>query len=125
LAEVEQSLVGGVSRRVILGFTCGLGHARLLSGLVADGPASESEKIARTGLAGDVVVCPVIVGKAYKLETVVRAPPPTSSACRWCHGGIDVPFSEHACVRRWRMLGRSEGCSTPWKHRDACRRPRT
>jgi hypothetical protein len=51
LAEVE-SLLGGVSRRVVLGFTSGLGHTSLLFGLVADGPASESEEIARTGLAG-------------------------------------------------------------------------
>jgi hypothetical protein len=50
LAEVE-SLLGGVSRRVVLGFTCGLGHASLMFGLVAVGPASASEEIARTGLA--------------------------------------------------------------------------
>jgi hypothetical protein len=74
LAEVE-SFLGGVSRRVILGFTRGLSHARLLLGLEADRPASESEEIARTRLAGDVAVCLVIVGKAWKLEIVVRAPP--------------------------------------------------
>jgi hypothetical protein len=47
LAEVE-SLLGGVSRRVVLGFTSGLGHASMLFGLVADGSASEGEEIART-----------------------------------------------------------------------------
>ena len=40
LPEVE-SLLGGVSRRVVLGFTRGLGHTCLLFGLVVDGPASE------------------------------------------------------------------------------------
>jgi hypothetical protein len=74
LPEVE-SLLSGVSRRVVLGFTHGLGHTSLLFGLVADGPASEGEEIARTRLAGDVVVCLVSVGKACALETVVRAPP--------------------------------------------------
>jgi hypothetical protein len=49
LAEVE-SLLGGVNRRVILGFTSGLGHTSLLFGLVADGPASESEEIAERDL---------------------------------------------------------------------------
>jgi hypothetical protein len=72
LAEVE-SLLGGVSRRVVLGFTSGLGHTSLLFLLVADGSASESEKIARTRLAGAAVVCLVSVGKACELETVVRA----------------------------------------------------
>jgi hypothetical protein len=47
LAEVE-SLLGGVTRRVILGFTSGLGHTSMLFGHVADGPACEGEKIART-----------------------------------------------------------------------------
>jgi hypothetical protein len=47
LAEVD-SLLGGVSRRVILCFTSGLGHTSMLFGLVADGPASEGEEIART-----------------------------------------------------------------------------
>jgi hypothetical protein len=74
LAEVE-SFLGSVSRTVVLGFTSALGHASLLFGLAADGPASESEEIARTRLAGVVVVCPVSVGKACKLVTVVRAPP--------------------------------------------------
>jgi hypothetical protein len=73
LAEVE-SLLGGISRRVVLGFTRGLGHTSMLFGLVADGPASEGEEIARTGLAGAVVVCPVSVGKVCELEAVVRAP---------------------------------------------------
>jgi hypothetical protein len=73
LGEVE-SLFGGVSRRVTLGFTSGLGYTRLLFGLVADGPASEGEDIARTGLAGATIVCTVRVGKTCKLETVVRAP---------------------------------------------------
>jgi hypothetical protein len=45
LAEVE-SLLGGVSRRVVLGFASGLGHTCLLFGLIADGPASEGEEIA-------------------------------------------------------------------------------
>jgi hypothetical protein len=70
-----ESLLGSIRRRVVLGFTRGLGHTVLLFGLVADGPASEGEEKARTGLAGVVVVCPVSVGKAYELETVVRAPP--------------------------------------------------
>jgi hypothetical protein len=74
LAEVE-SLLGGVSRRVVLGFTSGLGHTSMLFGLVANGPASEREEIPRTRLAGAAVVCPVSVGKACELETVVRAPP--------------------------------------------------
>jgi hypothetical protein len=74
LAEVE-SLLGGVSRRIVLGFTSGLGHTSILFGLVADGPASEGEEIARTRLAGVDVVCSVNVGKSCKLETVVRAPP--------------------------------------------------
>jgi hypothetical protein len=39
LPEVE-SLLGGISRRVVLGFTRGLGHTCLLLGLVADGPSS-------------------------------------------------------------------------------------
>jgi hypothetical protein len=79
LAEVE-SLLGGVSRRVVLGFTSKLGHPSMLLGLVADGPASESDEIARTGLAGAAVVCPFNFGKACKLETVVRAPPPQRHA---------------------------------------------
>jgi hypothetical protein len=74
LPEVE-SLLGGIRRIVVLGFTRGLGHTSLLFGLVADGPASKCEEIARTGLACAVVVCPVSVGKACELETVVRAPP--------------------------------------------------
>jgi hypothetical protein len=92
LPEVE-SLLGGISRRVVISFTRGLGHTCMLFGLVTDGPASEGEEIVRTGLAGAAVVCPVSVGKAYELETVVRAPPPMSSACRWCHGGIEEPSS--------------------------------
>jgi hypothetical protein len=36
LAEVE-SLLGGASRRRILGFTSGLGHTSVLFGLVGDG----------------------------------------------------------------------------------------
>jgi hypothetical protein len=126
LAEVE-SLLGGVGRKVVLGFASGLGHTSLLFGLVADGSATESEEIARTRLAGVVVVCPVSVGKACELETVVRAPPhpPTSGACRWCHGGIARPFLGPASVRPWGMLGRSRECSTPWRHRDACKRPLT
>jgi hypothetical protein len=76
LAEVE-SLLGGVSRKVLLGFTRGLGHTSLLFGLADDGPASEGEEVARTGLAGAPVVCPISVGKASKSETVViRVPPP-------------------------------------------------
>jgi hypothetical protein len=63
LAEVEP-LLGGVSCRVVLGFTSGLCHTSLLFGLVADGPASDSEEVARTGLACTAVVCPVSVGKA-------------------------------------------------------------
>jgi hypothetical protein len=43
--------------------------------LVADVPASEGEDIARTRPAGANLVCPVRVGKACKLETVVRASP--------------------------------------------------
>jgi hypothetical protein len=74
LPEIE-SLLGGVSRRLVLGFTRGLGHTSLLFGLVADGPASESKEIARTRLASVAVVCPVSVGKARELGTVVRAPP--------------------------------------------------
>jgi hypothetical protein len=74
LAEVE-SLLGGISRRVVFGFKRGLGHTSMLFGLVIDGPASEGEDIARTGLAGPVVVCQVSVGKASELKTVVRAPP--------------------------------------------------
>jgi hypothetical protein len=66
LAEVE-SLLGGVSRRVVLGFTSGWGHTSLLFGLVGDGSASESEDVARTGLAGAAVVFPVSVGKACEL----------------------------------------------------------
>jgi hypothetical protein len=69
-----ESLLGGVGRRVVLGFASGLGHTSLLFGLVDDGPASERAEIARTRLAGAVVVCPIIVGKACELETVVRAP---------------------------------------------------
>jgi hypothetical protein len=75
LPEVE-SLLGGISRREVLGFTRGLGHTSMLFGLVTDGPASEGEEIARAGLAGVAVVCPVSVGKACDLENVVRAPPP-------------------------------------------------
>jgi hypothetical protein len=47
----------------------------MLFGLVADGPASEIEEIARTTLAGAAVVCAVSAGNACKFETVVRAPP--------------------------------------------------
>jgi hypothetical protein len=47
LAVVE-SLLGGVCRRVVLGFTSGLGHASMLFGLVAYGSASDGEEIART-----------------------------------------------------------------------------
>jgi hypothetical protein len=47
LAEVE-FLLDGASRRVVLGFTSGLGHTSLLFELVTDGPASEGEEIART-----------------------------------------------------------------------------
>jgi hypothetical protein len=75
LAEVE-SLLGGVSRKVIFGFISGLGHTSMVFGLVAYGPASEGEEIARTGLAGVAVVCPFSVGKACKLEIVVLAAPP-------------------------------------------------
>jgi hypothetical protein len=90
----EESLLGGVSRRVVLGFKGGLSHTSLLFGLVVDGPASEGEEIARTRLARVVIVCPVSVGKACELETVGRGPPPpTSCACRWCHGGNEGPFS--------------------------------
>jgi hypothetical protein len=87
LPELE-SLLGGISRRIVLGFTRGLGHTCRLFGLVTDGPASVGKEIAQTGLAGAAVVCPVSVGKACELETVVRAPP-TPCACRWCHGGIE------------------------------------
>jgi hypothetical protein len=75
LPEME-SLLGGIRRKVVLGFARGLGHTCILFGLVGDGPASEGEEIARTGLAGAVVVGPISVGKACELETVVRAPPP-------------------------------------------------
>jgi hypothetical protein len=75
LAEVE-SLLGGVNRRVVLGFASGLGHTILLFGLVVDGPASDSEEVARTGLAGAADVYPASVGKACKLEAVVHALPP-------------------------------------------------
>jgi hypothetical protein len=118
-----ESLLGGISRKVSLGFTSGLGHISLLFGLVADGPASDSEEVARTGLAGAAVVCQVSVGKACKLEAVVRARPQSLGACRWCHGVIEVPLSVPACGRPRGMLGRSHGCSTLWKHRDAWRRP--
>jgi hypothetical protein len=101
LAEVE-SLLGGA--RVVLGFTSGLGHTSLLFGIVTDGPASEGEEIARTRLAGVAVVFPFNVGKARELENVVRALP-TSSACRWCHGGIGVPSSWPTSVRPWGKLG--------------------
>jgi hypothetical protein len=74
LSEVE-SLIGGVSRRVVLGFTRGLSHTSLLFGLVTDGPASEGEEIAKARLAGGAVVGPVMVGKACELEAVVHAPP--------------------------------------------------
>jgi hypothetical protein len=74
LAEVE-SLLGGVSRRIILGFTSELGHTSLLFRLVTDGPASEGEKLARTRLACATIVCLVRVIKAFKLEIVVRASP--------------------------------------------------
>jgi hypothetical protein len=70
-----ESLLGGISRKVVLGFTRGLGHTCLLFGLVTDGPASEGEEIARTGLAVDAVVRPISVGKVCELETVVRTPP--------------------------------------------------
>jgi hypothetical protein len=43
-----------------------------LFGLVADGPASEGEKIAGARLTGVVVVGPVSVGKACELEAVVK-----------------------------------------------------
>jgi hypothetical protein len=50
LAEVE-SLLGGGNRRVVLGLASGLVHtSSLLFGLVAVGPASEDEDIARTRL---------------------------------------------------------------------------
>jgi hypothetical protein len=42
LVEIE-SLLGGIRRRVELGFTRGLGHTCLLLGLVTDGPASKCE----------------------------------------------------------------------------------
>jgi hypothetical protein len=74
LQEVE-SFLGGISRRVVLGFTRGLGHTSLLFRLVTDGPASEGDEIARTRLAGAVVVGPISVGKDCELETVIRAPP--------------------------------------------------
>jgi hypothetical protein len=74
LAEVE-FLYSGVSRGVVLGFTSGLGHTSMLFRLVANGPASDSEGIARTGLAGAAAVCLISVGKACELETMVRAPP--------------------------------------------------
>jgi hypothetical protein len=74
--EEMETLLGGVNRGVVLGFTSGLGHTSMLFGLVANGPASESDEIARTRLAGGAVVCPFSIGKACKLETVVRAPPP-------------------------------------------------
>jgi hypothetical protein len=70
-----ESLLGGVSRTLILGFTRGLGHTGLLFGHVADGPASEGEEIARPGLADAAFVGPISVGKACELEHVVRAPP--------------------------------------------------
>jgi hypothetical protein len=79
LAEVD-SLIGGVSRTVILGFTSGLGHTSMLFGLLADGPASEGEEKVRTRIAGVVVVRPVSVGKACKLETAVCPPLPQRQA---------------------------------------------
>jgi hypothetical protein len=78
---VMEFLLGGARRIVILGFAYELGHASMLFGLVDDGSACESEDVAQTGLAGFAFVCLVSVGKACKLETVVRAPP-TSCACR-------------------------------------------
>jgi hypothetical protein len=74
LTEVE-SLLDGVNRRVKSRFASGLGHTSLLFRLVAYGSASEGKEIARTRLASVVVVCPVRVGKAYKLVNVVRASP--------------------------------------------------
>jgi hypothetical protein len=70
-----ESLLGGVSRRVVLGFTRGLSHTSLLFGLVTSWPASEGEEIAGARLAGAVVVGPVSVGKACELKAVVQAPP--------------------------------------------------
>jgi len=76
-----ESLLGGVSRRVVLGFTRGLSHTSLLFGLVTDWPASEGKEIAGARLAGAAVVGPISVGKACELEAVVQAPP-KSGACR-------------------------------------------
>jgi hypothetical protein len=113
LTEME-SLLGGVSRKVVLGFTSGLGHTSLLFRLVAYEPASEGEWVARTRLAGVAVVRPIRVGKASKLGECGPCLPPTSGACRWCHGGIGAPSSGLASERLWGMLGRSQGCSTPF-----------
>ena len=70
-----ESLLGGVSHIVVLGFTRGSSHTSLMFGLVTDGPASEGGEIAGWRLAGAVVVGPVSVGKACELEDVVQAPP--------------------------------------------------
>jgi hypothetical protein len=120
LSEVE-SLLGGIRRRVVLGFTRGLGHTSMLLGHVVDGPASEGEEIARAGLAGAAVVSHVSVGKACELETMVRGPPPNVRrmsmvpwryrrtffrACRWASVGEAwaVPRMLHAVETLGRVL---------------------
>jgi hypothetical protein len=68
---------------------------------VAYGPASDSEEIARTGLAGAANVCPINVGKACKMETVVRASPQ-----RHAHVGGAMEVSQYlfkACM--WASVG--------------------
>jgi hypothetical protein len=74
----------------------------MLFGLVADGPASEGEEIARMGLAGAVVVCPVSVGKACELEIVVRIPPPTVRCMSMVPWGYRRTFFR-ACM--WASVG--------------------
>jgi hypothetical protein len=95
-----ESLRGGVNRRVVLGFTSGLGHTSLLFGLKADGPASEGEEIGRTRLAGVGVVCLVIVGKACKLEIVGRPP----AAQRRPRTGVRSQARRHSLTSPWWAL---------------------
>jgi hypothetical protein len=65
-----------------------IGPRKFFFGLVADGPASDGEEIARTRLAGAVVVCLVSVGKACKLETVARHPLQRKA---YASGAMEVP----------------------------------
>jgi hypothetical protein len=61
--------------------------------LVVDGFASGGEEITRARLASDVIVCPAPVGKACKLEIVVRASPQ-----REAH--VDSAMEVSKCVLR-------------------------